>query len=68
LKQMVPGDRIILERNPYYWKIDAKGQRLPYLDELTFVIVPTQDAQVIRFQAGDSQIISGLSADNYAAL
>ncbi|MGZ4874571.1 MAG: ABC transporter substrate-binding protein [Candidatus Angelobacter sp.] len=68
LKQVVPGDRIVLERNPYYWKIDAKGQRLPYLDEITFVVVPTQDAQVIRFQAGDSQIISGLSADNYAAL
>ena len=68
LKQVVPGDRIVLERNPYYWKIDSKGQRLPYLDELTFVVVPTQDAQVIRFQAGDSQIISSLSADNYAAL
>jgi peptide/nickel transport system substrate-binding protein len=68
LKQVVPGDRIVLERNPYYWKIDAKGQRLPYLDELTFIVVQTQDAQVIRFQAGDSQIISGLSADNYAAL
>ncbi|HLK08928.1 MAG TPA: ABC transporter substrate-binding protein [Candidatus Angelobacter sp.] len=68
LKQVIPGDRIVLERNPYYWKVDAKGQRLPYLDELTFVVVPTQDAQVIRFQAGDSQIISSLSADNYAAL
>jgi peptide/nickel transport system substrate-binding protein len=68
LKQVAPGDRIVLERNPYYWKIDSKGQRLPYLDELTFVVVPTQDAQVIRFQAGDSQIVSGLSADNYAAL
>jgi peptide/nickel transport system substrate-binding protein len=68
VKQVVPGDRIVLERNPYYWKIDAKGQRLPYLDELTFLVVPTQDAQVIRFQAGESQIISGLSADNFAAL
>ncbi len=68
LKQVVAGDRIVLERNPYYWKIDSKGQRLPYLDELTFVVVPTQDAQVIRFQAGDAQIVSGLSADNYAAL
>ena len=68
LKQVVPGDRIVLERNPYYWKIDAKGQRLPYLDELVFVVVPTQDAQVIHFQAGDSQIISSLSADNFNAL
>jgi peptide/nickel transport system substrate-binding protein len=68
LKQVVPGDRVVLERNPYYWKVDSKGQRLPYLDELTFIVVPTQDAQVIRFQAGDSQIISSLSADNYASL
>ena len=68
LKQVVPGERIVLERNPYSWKVDSKGQKLPYLDELTFIVVPTQDAQVIRFQAGDSQIISGLSADNYSAL
>ena len=46
-----------------------KGRTLPYLDELTFIVVPrTQDAQVIRFQAGDAQIISSLSADNYAVL
>ena len=68
LKQVLPGERIVLERNPYYWKIDARGQRLPYLDELTFLVGPTQDAQVIRFQAGESQIISSLSADNFAAL
>ena len=68
LKQVVPGDRIVLERNPYYWKVDSKGQNLPYLDELTFVVVPTQDAQVMRFQAGDSQIISGLSTDNFTTL
>lgn len=68
LKQVVPGDRVVLERNPNYWKVDSKGQQLPYLDELTFIVVPTQDAQVIRFQAGDSQIISSLSADNFAVL
>jgi peptide/nickel transport system substrate-binding protein len=68
LKQVIPGDRVVLERNPYYWKVDSKGQQLPYLDELTFLVVPTQDAQVIRFQAGESQIISGLSADNFMAL
>ena len=65
LKQVIPGDRVVLERNPNYWKMDAKGQRLPYLDELIFVAVPTQDAQVIRFQAGDSQIISGLSCGEF---
>ena len=68
LKQYVPGERITLERNPYYWKVDQKGQRLPYLDELTFLFVPSDDAQVLRFQAGESDVISRLSAENYSVL
>lgn len=68
LKQITPGERIVLERNPYYWKVDAKGQRLPYLDEITFITVPSKDAQVVRFQAGETQIITPLSAENYSAL
>jgi peptide/nickel transport system substrate-binding protein len=68
LKQYAPGERVVLERNPYYWKVDTKGQKLPYLDEMTFFIVATQDAQVVRFQAGDAQLISGLSAENFAVL
>src|SRR2546422_163508 len=68
LKQYVPGQRLVLERNPYYWKADRKGNRLPYLDELVFLIVPSEDAQVIRFQAGDTDVISRLNAENYAVL
>ncbi|MBZ5531986.1 MAG: ABC transporter substrate-binding protein [Acidobacteriia bacterium] len=68
LKQVVPGERIVLERNPYYWRKDAKGQKLPYLDELVFLTVPSRDAQVARFQAGETQAISPLSAENFAAL
>ena len=68
IKKIVPGSSVILERNPYYWKIDSKGQQLPYLDELIFLAVPTQDAQVIRFQAGDTQVLNTLSGENFAAL
>src|SRR5882672_7445039 len=39
LRQSVPGQRIVLERNPYYWKVDRAGNRLPYLDGLVFVFV-----------------------------
>ena len=68
VKQVVAGERVVLERNPYYWKLDSKGQNLPYLDELTFLIVSSRDAQVVRFQAGETQVLSPLSADNFAAL
>jgi peptide/nickel transport system substrate-binding protein len=68
LKEYVPGQRLVLERNPYYWKVDEKKNRLPYLDEMVFLFVPSEDAQVLRFQAGDTDIISRLSSDNYSVL
>lgn len=68
LKEYVPGQKIALERNPYYWKSDQNKNRLPYLDQLVFLFVGNEDAQVIRFQAGDTDIISRLGADNYALL
>jgi peptide/nickel transport system substrate-binding protein len=68
LKQYVPGQRIVVERNPYYWKIDRENQRLPYLDELVFLFVGTEDAQLMRFEAGETDIISRLSSENYNLL
>jgi peptide/nickel transport system substrate-binding protein len=68
LKQYVPGQEIVVERNPFYWKVDPSGNHLPYLDEITFLIVPTEDAEVIRFQAGEIDVISRIGADNYDAL
>jgi len=68
LKEYVPGQRLVLERNPFYWKTDSAGTRLPYLDELVFLFVPSADAQVLRFRAGETDVITRLSADNFAAL
>jgi peptide/nickel transport system substrate-binding protein len=68
LKEYTAGQRIVLERNPYYWKADRDHQRLPYLDELVFIFVGSEDAQVMRFEAGETDIISRLSAENYKLL
>jgi peptide/nickel transport system substrate-binding protein len=63
-----PGDRIVLERNPHYWKVDARGTRLPYLDRLVLLTVPGEDAQVTRFKAGDTHMVARLAGDQYASL
>jgi peptide/nickel transport system substrate-binding protein len=68
LKEYVAGQQLVLERNPYYWKRDAKGNRLPYLDELVFLFVPSADAQVLRFQSGETDLISRLGAENFSVL
>jgi peptide/nickel transport system substrate-binding protein len=68
LKSYVPGDRVVLERNPHYWKVDAAGQALPYLDEVVFLLAPSEDARVLRFKSGDTDLITRLSAPNFTAL
>lgn len=68
LKEYVAGQRLVLERNPYYWKTDSAKRRLPYIDELVFLFTGNEDAQVIRFQSGDSDVLSRASADNFAVL
>lgn len=68
LKQYIPGQSIKLERNPYYWKTDVKGKTLPYLDEVTFVFAQNDDAQVLRFEAGETDVISRLNAESFGVL
>lgn len=68
VRQFVPGERLVLARNPHYWKVDRAGNRLPYVDELIFLFVPTEDAQLLRFQAGDSHLLNRISAENFSVL
>ena len=61
LREYVAGQRIVLERNPHYFRRDARGQPLPYLDTITFVVVANEDAQVARLKAGEVDVIGRLS-------
>ncbi len=40
VSQYKAGDqKMVATRNPYYWKVDEKGQQLPYIDTLDFTLV-----------------------------
>jgi peptide/nickel transport system substrate-binding protein len=67
LKSYVPGQRVILERNPYYWKADRDGRRLPYLEALIFHFVPNEEIQTLRFLAGDLSVIDRVGAGSFLA-
>lgn len=53
LVSYTPGQKVTLERNPTYWKKDAAGTALPYLDRLEYLIIPDSQAQVAQFLAGN---------------
>src|SRR6185503_8164512 len=44
------GERITLKRNPYYWKKDSAGKRIPYLDEVVFLITRDLNGMLLNFQ------------------
>ena len=52
LRSYEPGQRIVFDRNPRYWKKDAAGVQLPYADQLVLEVVPDQNAELLRLQAG----------------
>ncbi|SJZ77352.1 peptide/nickel transport system substrate-binding protein [Enhydrobacter aerosaccus] len=36
-----PAQRFVYERNPFYYRIDEKGNQLPYFDRVVFTVVAT---------------------------
>jgi len=48
-----PARPIVLERNPYYWKVDPQGNQLPYIDRVTFEIF---DPETINLKAINGEI------------
>lgn len=67
LARYQPGERLVVERNPYYWKRDTEGRVLPYLDEIEFEFIPAE-AEVVRFAAGSIDVIDNLSPESFIAL
>ena len=58
----VPGERVVIQRNPNYWLKDDAGNALPYLDEIVHVIVPDLDSELASFKAGESDTFTACSA------
>jgi len=68
LKTRPPADRLIFERNPYYYRIDKEGNQLPYIDR---VILSVADSKIIpaKTGAGESDLQARyLRFDNYTFL
>lgn len=62
-----PGQRVIYGRNPHYWKKDAQGRSLPYLDQYVSLIVPDFNTTTLKFQAGETDVLS-VKNDDYKTM
>lgn len=57
----------ILERNPYFWKVDAQGQQLPYCDEIHFNATSEDGQDQLMFRSGELDII-GIAMQDIASV
>lgn len=56
-KEWVPDNRWSGTKNPNYWRSDAKGNKLPYLDSLEFRPITDPQNRVNALLAGDVNMI-----------
>ena len=57
LKSYEAGQRMVFDRNPRYWKKDVAGLQLPYADQVILEVVPDQNAELVRLQAGQVDML-----------
>jgi peptide/nickel transport system substrate-binding protein len=63
-----PGATVLLKRNPNYWKTDAQGRRLPYLDSIQLDIQPNRDVEMLRFKRGEIDLVNSLDSEYFDKL
>ena len=67
LSHYIPGERVIFERNPYYWRKDRQGQSQPYIQQIVWQVVASTDAALLQFRSGGLDSI-GVQPDFFTLL
>lgn len=67
ITQYTPAEKVIYQRNPYYWRLAADGQPLPFIDSRIVQFVPDQNATLLRFKNGETDSL-GVRAEDWATI
>lgn len=62
------GKYVLLRKNLHYWKTDAAGKKLPYLDAIRLDIQANRDIELLRFRRGELQMIDRVEPEAFARL
>jgi peptide/nickel transport system substrate-binding protein len=68
VSEYVAGSYVLLRRNPNYWKHDAEGHALPYIETVRLDIQRNRDVELMRFRRGELQLINRLDAQQFDRL
>ncbi len=54
------GEKLVLRKNDLYFKMDAQGNRLPYLEAVAITFLPDKQSEFLAFVQGKLDFLSGL--------
>jgi len=63
-----PGEEMVLRKNPNYWAVDEKGNKLPYLDRVIAKNYADTNARLAGFIAGQLDYFQPLTIDEVQAV
>lgn len=64
----VTGQRIVLQRNPYYWRRGPTGEPQPYVQRFIWKIVENRDTQLLKFRSGDLDVAEPMRPEDFPLL
>src|SRR5262245_9128947 len=65
VKSYLENQQTVLERNPYWFGVDARGRRLPYLDEVVYRVAKDQNTAAQMFHAGELDGLDNVKPEDY---
>ena len=65
VQEYKPAQYTLLARNPYFFEVDSNSQRLPYLDNIIYSVVPDWNAMSLRMLHSDSDADDFIKPDEY---
>jgi peptide/nickel transport system substrate-binding protein len=68
IQSSTPGERVVLQRNPHYWKKDKNGGALPYMDTLTLLIIGDANNTFAQLGQNTIDVADRIRPTDYATL
>lgn len=67
LAKYLPMERVMLNKNPNYWKKNKDGKFLPFIERIVVLVVQNQDVELLKFNEGEIDYYAMRGSD-YAIL
>ncbi len=67
LRSYVTSQRVIFEKNPYYWEKGPNGESLPHIPRIVWAIVESTDTSLLQFRSGSLDYL-GVPPESFSLL